>query len=68
MGKLLRSVLGGAALAGLLAPAMAQQVSVTGGQVAGLAMADGSTIFYGIPYAAAPSGALRWRPPAPRAS
>jgi para-nitrobenzyl esterase len=67
MGKLLRSVLGGAALAGLLAPAMAQQVSVTGGQVAGLAMADGSTIFYGIPYAAAPSGALRWRPPAPRA-
>lgn len=47
---------------------MAQQVSVSGGRVSGLAMPDGSTIFYGIPYAAAPSGQLRWKPPAPRAS
>lgn len=47
--------------------AMAQQVGVAGGKVAGLAMADGSTIFYGIPYAAAPDGARRWKPPTPRA-
>lgn len=46
--------------------AMAQQVSVSGGRVSGLAMPDGSTIFYGIPYAAAPSGQRRWKPPAPR--
>jgi len=46
---------------------MAQQVSVSGGRVSGHAMPDGSTIFYGIPYAAAPSGQLRWKRPAPRA-
>lgn len=46
---------------------MAQQVTVSGGKVAGLAMPDGSTIFYGIPYAAAPGGERRWKPPAPRA-
>ncbi|WP_306396320.1 carboxylesterase/lipase family protein [Telluria beijingensis] len=46
---------------------MAQQVTVSGGKVAGLAMPDGSTIFYGIPYAAAPDGERRWKPPAPRA-
>lgn len=49
------------------ASAHAQQVEVAGGQAAGLAMADGSSIFYGIPYAAAPTGDLRWKPPAPRA-
>jgi len=46
--------------------AMAQQVSVSGGRVSGLAMPDGSTIFYGTPYAAAASGQRRWKPPAPR--
>ena len=51
----------------LFPPVMAQEVTVAGGKVAGLAMADGSTIFYGIPYAAAPTGANRWKPPAPRA-
>ena len=43
----------------LFSPVMAQQVTVAEGRVAGLAMADGSTIFYGIPYAAAPTGANR---------
>ena len=47
--------------------AHAQQVEVDGGKVGGIPMADGSSIFYGIPYAAAPTGALRWKPPAPRA-
>lgn len=56
-----------AALAVMVAPALAQEVTVSGGKVAGLAMSDGSAIFYGIPYAAAPVGALRWKPPAPRA-
>ena len=50
------------------ASAHAQQVTVAGGKVAGQPMADGSSIFYGIPYAAAPTGALRWKPPAPRAA
>lgn len=40
---------------------------VSGGQVRGVAMADGSAIFNGIPYAASPAGARRWLPPAPRA-
>jgi para-nitrobenzyl esterase len=51
----------------LLSPVMAQEVTVAGGKVAGLSMADGSSVFYGIPYAAAPVGANRWKPPAPRA-
>lgn len=51
----------------VLPSAGASEIRVSGGKVAGLAMDDGSTIYYGIPYAAAPTGALRWRPPAPRA-
>jgi para-nitrobenzyl esterase len=50
-----------------LPAAMAEQVTVSSGKVAGLSMPDGSTIFYGIPYAAAPDGKRRWKPPAPRA-
>ncbi|WP_177196868.1 carboxylesterase/lipase family protein [Duganella sp. CF517] len=50
------------------ASAHAQQVTVAGGKVAGQPMADGSSIYYGIPYAAAPAGALRWKPPVPRAA
>lgn len=60
-------VLAATAASMVLVPALAQEVTVSGGKVAGIAMADGSAIFYGIPYAAAPSGALRWKPPAPRA-
>lgn len=44
-----------------------QQTNVSGGRVAGLAMTDGSAIYYGIPYAASPAGERRWKPPAPRA-
>lgn len=46
---------------------MAQQIAVSSGKIAGLPMPDGSTIFYGIPYAAAPNGQRRWKPPVPRA-
>ncbi|MES3025296.1 MAG: carboxylesterase family protein [Pseudomonadota bacterium] len=55
------------ALSLLLSPALAQQVHVAGGRVGGVAMQDGGAIFHGIPYAAAPSGAYRWKRPLPRA-
>ena len=54
------------ALSVSLSPAMAQEVTVREGKVAGLAMDDGSVAFHGIPYAASPEGARRWKPPAPR--
>ncbi len=42
-------------------------VEVTGGLVAGCAAPedDAVTVFRGVPYAAPPVGALRWRPPQP---
>lgn len=46
---------------------MAQQIAVSSGKIAGLPMPDGSTIFYGIAYAAAPDGNRRWKPPVARA-
>lgn len=57
------TIFAGAATAQPAAP----HVTVSGGPVAGVAMADGSTVFHGIPYAASPAGASRWRPPAARA-
>ncbi len=67
MSNFLKKTMLGIALSVLLSPVMAQDVTVTGGKVAGLAMKDGSSIFYGIPYAGAPTGARRWKPPVPRA-
>lgn len=57
-------------LVGTLLPAAAQQQAVTasasarvtGGSIAG-ASGGGVDAFLGVPYAAAPVGALRWRPP-----
>lgn len=46
--------------------AHAQEVTVSGGRIKGTARADGSQIFYGVPYAEAPAGSLRWKPPVSR--
>jgi len=48
-----------------VAVAPAAEKRVTGGVIRGADQPDGSTIFLGIPYAAAPVGDLRWKPPAP---
>jgi para-nitrobenzyl esterase len=40
-------------------------VSVTGGQIQGAVLERGGAVFKGIPFAQAPVGDLRWRPPAP---
>jgi para-nitrobenzyl esterase len=42
-------------------------VAVDGGVIRGAAASDGY-VFRGVPYAAAPTGDLRWRPPAPPAA
>jgi para-nitrobenzyl esterase len=53
------------ALAFLAMPTAAADLRVTGGLIRGLDQSDGSSIYLGIPYAAAPIGDLRWKPPAP---
>jgi para-nitrobenzyl esterase len=40
-------------------------VDVSGGRIRGEAMAGGGAVFKGIPYAAPPTGQLRWREPMP---
>jgi para-nitrobenzyl esterase len=46
------------------APVAAQTVMVDGGAISGKSW-DGSMVFRGIPFAAPPLGALRWKPPQP---
>lgn len=48
-------------------PVAAETVSVTGGAVSGVTQGD-VTAFKGIPYAASPTGANRWRAPQPVAA
>jgi para-nitrobenzyl esterase len=52
-------------LASLVTPAWSVQLAVTGGIVRGTELPDGSRIFYGIPYAAPPTGDFRWKTPQP---
>lgn len=49
----------------LVAAAPAPRVRVTGGTLEGRVAEDGARVFRGIPYAAPPLGALRWRAPHP---
>lgn len=42
-------------------------VGTRAGALRGVALDDGSVVFRGVPYAAPPLGALRWRPPQPAA-
>jgi para-nitrobenzyl esterase len=49
------------------APDAATVVTVDGGQIRGTT-ADGVRVFKGIPFAAPPVGALRWKPPQPVAA
>lgn len=59
-------VLTGLALAALSAGmASADEVRVTGGTIRGIDEPDGSHLYFTIPYAAPPVGALRWTSPAP---
>jgi para-nitrobenzyl esterase len=50
-----------------LSPTVTPTVTIADGTVRGLAVAGGFA-FRGLPYAAPPTGALRWRPPQPEAS
>jgi para-nitrobenzyl esterase len=55
----------GVALGLTSAGARAQDRQVADGAVRGRLLADGSSIYTSIPYAAPPLGALRWKPPQP---
>jgi len=68
MRRTAKSITMAAALMLVSSLAAAHEVTLAAGRLKGKDMADGSTVFHGIPYAAAPVGALRWKPPAPPVS
>ncbi len=66
MVNLLRSAVAALLLLALSLPARAGTVRVEGGEVIGTGSPDGAVARYlGVPFAAAPVGGLRWRPPQP---
>lgn len=56
---------GACLLLGAAAPMPAPRVRLASGTLAGQIAEDGARVFRGIPYAAPPLGALRWRAPRP---
>ena len=48
-----------------LAVAIEEPVQITSGEITGTLLDSGVQAFLGIPYAAAPVGDLRWKPPQP---
>lgn len=48
-----------------IAAAPAPVISTPNGRLAGATLGDGTRVFKGIPYARAPVGDLRWKPPVP---
>ena len=62
--RLLPAIAASLFLAVPLAAQESVEVAVPGGTIRGVAT-DGKTVFRGIPFAAAPTGALRWRAPGP---
>jgi len=63
--RAVRSITVLSALLVAAAVAVDAQVRLTYGQVSGVELDDGVTVFRGIPFAAPPVGALRWRAPQP---
>lgn len=66
MRGILRAAAGGLAVVLVTGGIVSAQVKTAGGLVQGMAIADGAIrVFKGIPYAAPPTGSLRWRAPEP---
>ena len=63
--KTLASIITLVFLGSSLAVAIEEPVQITSGEITGTLLDSGVQAFLGIPYAAAPVGDLRWKPPQP---
>ncbi len=64
LAALYKTVVAAAMLAPVVGMAGPTKVTIDSGVIVGIAMAEGA-VFKGVPFAAPPTGALRWAPPAP---